>query len=70
VVALIGSIGIPSCRALGRLPRTNNIFLIHDSSTGVMKGLLGFSFFDFALAVALIAFVLWMVSIGPNGTIF
>jgi hypothetical protein len=40
------------------------------SDGGAMKGLLRFSFFDFALAVVLVAFVLWMIHIGPSGTIF
>ena len=35
-----------------------------------MKGLFGFSFFDLALAVALVAFVLWMVSVRPSGNVF
>jgi hypothetical protein len=35
-----------------------------------MKGLFGFSLWDMAMAVTLVAFVLWMVSIGPAGTIF
>ena len=35
-----------------------------------MKGLFGFSLLDLALAVALVAFVLLMVSVRPSGNVF
>ena len=35
-----------------------------------MKGLFGFSFFDLALAVTLVGFVLWMVSVRPSGIVY
>lgn len=35
-----------------------------------MKSLFGFSLLDMAMAGTLVAFVIWMVSVGPGGTIF
>jgi hypothetical protein len=31
---------------------------------------IGFSGFDVTLSVTFVAFVLWMISVGPNGSIF
>jgi flagellar biogenesis protein FliO len=35
-----------------------------------MKGPFEFSFMDLAMALALVGFVVWMVRVGPAGTIF
>ena len=51
----------------GKCELVHNRPLASSGNSRGMKGLFGFSRLDFAMAIGWVAFVLWMVQLGPFG---